>query len=107
MTIRVVSPEGKPLRGAVLDWGQADSNGQYYFSDYTLRGRVSTDDNGLAEVLTVAPGEYGALGGIRSGHFHIHVHAPRPAKGEKAHDGMTTQIYVKERNDDTILDRDP
>lgn len=107
MTIRVVTPEGKPLRGAVLDWWQADSSGKYYFSHYTLRGRVSTDENGIAEVLTVAPGEYGALGGIRSGHFHIHICAPQSANGQKAHDGMTTQIYVRERNDDTILDKDP
>ena len=107
MTVRVVSLDGKPLRGAVLDWWQADGDGKYYFSEYTLRGRVSTDEDGIAEVLTVAPGEYHALGGMRTGHFHIHIYAPRSAKGEIAYEGMTTQVYVKERNDNTILDKDP
>ena len=96
MTVRVLSPDGKPLRGATLDWWQADPNGSYYFSSYTLRGRVTTDRDGIAEVISVAPGVYGALGGVRAGHFHVKIYPPKsmPDLSE-----LTTQIYVCEAND--------
>ena len=38
MSVRVLSPDGKPLKGATIDWWQADTEGGYYFATYTLRG---------------------------------------------------------------------
>ena len=102
-TFRVLSPEGNPASNVTLDWWQADGDGSYYFSSFTLRGQISTDKDGIAEVLTVAPGAYRALGGLRSGHFHIQI---RPAPTQ-SYSGLTTQVYVHEKNDGSILSTDP
>lgn len=106
MTVRVVAPDGSPIPGAVLDWWQADSSGGYYFWTYTLRGRVATDDQGYAEVLTVVPAPYGAGSIMRAGHFHLWVHAPAVQSGQPAYDDLTTQIYVCNANDVQLLKSD-
>lgn len=139
MSIRVLSPEGRPLKGATIDWWQADTEGSYYFASYTLRGTyvllisishidvplhtelmlsfaiiiipslrcsVTTDENGIAEVISVPPGVYGALGRVRAGHFHVKINPPKARKGEATLEDLTTQIYVCEKNDVKILKED-
>ncbi|KAI0355466.1 aromatic compound dioxygenase [Trametes cingulata] len=86
----VKDAKGDPVPNATLDWWQADSDGGYYFASWTLRGKVTTDAQGRAEVLTVRPGDYGSpLGGKRAGHVHLVVSG---TKGK--HRAMTTQVYV-------------
>ncbi|KAH8118137.1 aromatic compound dioxygenase [Phellopilus nigrolimitatus] len=106
MTVRVISHSGAPVPNAVLDWWQADTEGNYYFADYTLRGRVTTDSDGCAEVLTVVPGMYGSPHFRRAGHFHVWVHAPTKREGDIAWDDLTTQLYVCEANDSHALESD-
>ena len=106
MTVRILSPEGSPLPGAVLDWWQADMTGGYYFATYTLRGRITTDEQGYAEVLTVTPGVYGIPGAMRAAHFHLWVHAPSAQPGKPAFDDLTTQLYICDANDTKLLDND-
>ena len=88
--IDVKDEKGEPIPNATLDWWQADSEGNYYFATWTLRGKVTTDANGRAEVLSIRPGDYGApMLGRRAGHIHLIV---SDAKGR--HRAMTTHAYV-------------
>jgi len=92
LTIRVLTPDGKPVCNATIDLWQADSAGSYYVFEYGLRGKVVTDANGYVEVLTVPPGEYGPMGLRRPGHIHAMI---SPSKEDaKRWDGFTTQLYV-------------
>ncbi len=87
--------KGNPVPNAVLDCWQADSNGDYYFSSWTLRGKVKTDAQGHAEILSVRPSDYGApLLGVRKSHMHL------IASGVQGkHVPMTTQVYMCPGND--------
>ncbi|KAI0694379.1 Intradiol ring-cleavage dioxygenase [Cerioporus squamosus] len=93
----VKDTKGDPVPYATLDCWQADSGGSYYFSFYTLRGKVTADAQGRVEVLTIEPGAYRS----RSGHLHIIVHG---TKG--VHKSMTTQAYVCPGNELGHLSRD-
>jgi protocatechuate 3,4-dioxygenase beta subunit len=62
----------KPVANAWLDFWQADANGQYDNSGYTLRGHQYTDTNGFYTLTTVVPGLYPG----RTEHIHFKVQAP-------------------------------
>lgn len=83
------SPKGDPLPNAKVDFWQATTDGLYAYRSYALRGRFTTDANGNVEVLTVIPGDYGAAGNLRTGHFHIMM---QDAEGQC--ERLTTQLYV-------------
>lgn len=98
----VKDAKGDPVPNATLDWWQADSDGGYYFRSWTLRGKVTTDAHGRAEVLSVNPGEYGIpFMGKRSGHVHLNVSG---TAGK--HRFMTTQVYVCEGNKSERVHKD-
>ena len=88
MSLAVLSPDGKPVPNVKIDWWQADSNGVYAYRNYTLRGYFTTDAEGRADILTVAPGEYGSLNLNRAGHFHLAI------DGGSKNELLTTQFYV-------------
>ena len=62
MTGRVLSADGTPLDGAVLDIWQADADGLYSgFSDLPagiLRGKLTADTEGRFALGTIVPGAY-------------------------------------------------
>jgi len=62
----------QPVANALLDFWQADANGVYDNSGYTLRGRQFTDANGAYTLTTVVPGLYPG----RTEHIHFKVQAP-------------------------------
>ena len=62
----------QPVASAWLDFWQADANGSYDNSGYTLRGHQFTDENGRYELVTVVPGIYPG----RTEHIHFKVQAP-------------------------------
>ncbi|MFN8413046.1 MAG: hypothetical protein U0Z26_11715 [Anaerolineales bacterium] len=62
----------QPIANAMLDFWQADANGVYDNSGYTLRGHQFTDENGRYELTTVVPGIYTG----RTEHIHVKVQAP-------------------------------
>ncbi len=62
----------QPVANALLDFWQADANGTYDNSGYTLRGHQYTDANGRFELTTVVPGLYPG----RTEHIHFKVQAP-------------------------------
>jgi protocatechuate 3,4-dioxygenase beta subunit len=62
----------QPVAHAWLDFWQADGNGNYDNSGYTLRGHQYTDANGRFQLTTVVPGLYPG----RTEHIHVKVQAP-------------------------------
>ncbi len=62
----------KPVANAWLDFWQADANGNYDNSGYTLRGHQYTDANGHYQLTTVVPGLYPG----RTEHIHVKIQAP-------------------------------
>ena len=62
----------QPVANAWLDFWQADGNGNYDNSGYTLRGHQYTDENGRFQLTTVVPGLYPG----RTEHIHVKVQAP-------------------------------
>jgi len=62
----------QPVANALLDFWQADANGVYDNSGYTLRGHQYTDTNGFYTLTTVVPGIYPG----RTEHIHFKVQAP-------------------------------
>jgi protocatechuate 3,4-dioxygenase beta subunit len=70
------------VRGALVDFWQADAAGGYDNIGYKLRGHQYTDDSGRYSLETVVPGLYPG----RTRHFHVRVQAAnRPI--------LTTQLY--------------
>ncbi|WP_084965070.1 carbohydrate-binding protein [Thermoactinospora rubra] len=72
----------QPLANVLLDFWQADANGQYDNVGYNLRGHQFTDANGAYHLTTIVPGLYPG----RTRHIHVKLQAPnRPV--------LTTQLY--------------
>lgn len=61
----------QPVANAWLDFWQADANGSYDNSGYTLRGHQFTDATGRYQLTTVVPGLYPG----RTEHIHFKVQA--------------------------------
>ena len=83
VTGRVFSVGCKPLAGALLDFWQADPEGEYDNEGYRLRGHQFTDAQGRYRLVTMVPGLYPG----RTRHIHVKVQAKdgRP---------LTTQLYL-------------
>jgi len=72
----------QPIARAVVDFWQADDQGQYDNAGYRLRGHQFTDDAGHYRLESIVPGLYPG----RTRHFHVKLQAP----GQPA---LTTQLY--------------
>ncbi len=78
----VVTRSCTPVAGALLDFWQADEDGEYDNAGYTLRGHQYTAADGTFRLETIVPGLYPG----RTRHIHVKVQAPgRPI--------LTTQLY--------------
>jgi protocatechuate 3,4-dioxygenase beta subunit len=86
----VLSTTCQPVAHALLDFWQADSNGNYDNTGFRLRGHQFTDNQGRYTLDTIVPGEYPG----RTRHIHVKVQAP----GQPV---LTTQLYFpgETRND--------
>jgi catechol 1,2-dioxygenase len=104
-TVRSVG--GSPLPGAMLDVWQISADGGYShfhpgFPEHNLRGRLTADDQGRFEVLTVVPPPYeipkdGATGKLlaalgRTAFRPAHLHVKLTCEG---HRPLTTQVYFE------------
>ncbi len=78
----VVSTACEPIRRALLDFWQADAEGEYDSQGFRLRGHQFTDDEGRYRLETVVPGQYPG----RTRHIHVKVQAPNGPV-------LTTQLY--------------
>lgn len=93
----VYTTDCKPVANALLDFWQADANGVYDNSGYTLRGHQFTDENGRYELTTVVPGIYTG----RTEHIHLKVQAPNGKL-------ITSQLFfpgVVENDSDSIFNQ--
>lgn len=79
---RVLTTGCRPIRRALLDFWQADADGEYDNSGFRLRGHQFTDARGRFALETIVPGLYPG----RTRHVHVKVQAPRG-------DVLTTQLY--------------
>jgi protocatechuate 3,4-dioxygenase beta subunit len=86
----VLSTTCRPVAHALLDFWQADSNGNYDNTGFRLRGHQYTDNQGRYSLDTIVPGEYPG----RTRHIHVKVQA---SSGPV----LTTQLYFpgETRND--------
>ena len=82
LTGAVLSTTCKPVGRALVDFWQADDDGNYDNEGYTLRGHQFTDDRGRYTLTTVVPGLYPG----RTRHIHVKVQAPDSPV-------LTTQLY--------------
>ncbi len=78
----VVSRSCAPIANARVDFWQADGNGVYDNTGYTLRGYQMTDAQGRYQLDTVVPGLYPG----RTEHIHVKVTPPGGAT-------ITSQLY--------------
>lgn len=79
---RVRGRDGKPVAGALLDFWQADDQGEYDNAGFRLRGHQHADAQGRYRLATIVPGQYPG----RTRHIHVKVQA---ARGRV----LTTQMY--------------
>jgi hydroxyquinol 1,2-dioxygenase len=112
---RVLTPDGRPIKGALLDVWQTAANALYSTQDpqqdrFNMRGRFRTDDKGEFFFRTVKPVSYpvptdGPVGKIlnamgrhpmRPAHIHFIVSAP-------GYEPVATHLFV---NGDPYLDSD-
>jgi protocatechuate 3,4-dioxygenase beta subunit len=89
----VLSTSCEPVRGALLDFWQADGRGEYDNEGFRLRGHQRTDARGRYRLETVVPGRYTG----RTRHIHVKVQPPSGAL-------LTTQLYFP---DEPGNDSDP
>ena len=78
----VVDTRCRPVRGALLDFWQADAAGEYDNQGYRLRGHQFADARGRYALRTIVPGLYPG----RTRHIHVKVQAPNGPV-------LTTQLY--------------
>jgi protocatechuate 3,4-dioxygenase beta subunit len=83
----VLDQNCQPLPQALLDFWQADANGEYDNAGYRLRGHQFTDAQGRYYLETVLPGLYASR---PIEHIHVKV---RPAGGQE----ITSQLYFPQR----------
>jgi len=103
MIIVIKTPQGDPVPYATFDWWQANTSGTYFNTTYRFRGTFQANAEGVVEVLTVAPGEYGPKAHKRAGHFHTFI---SPGKANPDLETLTTQLYVCPDNDSKALNTD-
>jgi protocatechuate 3,4-dioxygenase beta subunit len=82
VTGQVLSTRCQPVPGALLDFWQCDSKGEYDNRGNTLRGHQFTDAEGRYRLETILPGVYPG----RTRHIHVKVQAPNKPI-------LTTQLY--------------
>ena len=82
LTGYVLTQDCQPVAGALVDFWQADREGQYDNNGYKLRGHQFTDEAGRYQLETIMPGLYPG----RTEHIHVKVQAPNGPI-------LTTQLF--------------
>lgn len=82
LTGRVLSPECKPVAGALVDLWHCDEQGVYDNRGYRYRGHQFSDSEGRYRFETILPALYPG----RTRHYHVKV---QPKGGRL----LTTQLY--------------
>jgi len=85
---QVLNQNCDPIPDAIIDVWQTNSKGNYYFEDFTLRGKIKADELGQYKLETIFPGKYSQAGIMRPAHIHVKVSAPSLSS-------HTTQLYFE------------
>ncbi|MFP5245549.1 MAG: dioxygenase, partial [Thermoanaerobaculia bacterium] len=83
---RVLTPDCRPVVGAVVDVWSCDGAGVYDNETFRLRGHQFTDAAGTFAFETVKPGDYKDFGIHRTPHVHVKVQG----RGTRL---LTTQLF--------------
>lgn len=83
LTGRVLYTNCRPVERALLDFWQADGDGEYDNDGFRLRGHQFSARGGRYRLETVVPGEYST----RTPHVHLKVQARELSP-------LTTQLYL-------------
>ena len=75
-----------PISNGILDFWQADQNGNYDEAGYSFRTKILTNNDGSYILETILPGKYLNGSQYRPSHIHLKVQAEN-------YDELTTQIY--------------
>jgi protocatechuate 3,4-dioxygenase beta subunit len=87
LTGQVLGQDCQPLANCLVDFWQADDQGNYDNDGYRLRGHQFTDSEGRYHLETVVPGIYPG----RTRHLHVRV---QPGSGSGIGPMLTTQLYL-------------
>lgn len=98
ITIQNTNAACATLQNAIVDIWQCDRDGNYseyssFTSSHFLRGRQTTDANGLVNFTSIFPGWYSG----RATHIHVHVYN---AKGNSL---LVTQIAFPADSDSAVV----
>ncbi|NJO70614.1 MAG: intradiol ring-cleavage dioxygenase [Oscillatoriales cyanobacterium RM1_1_9] len=85
LTGQVLSRNCTPIANSLVDFWQANDQGEYDNNGYTLRGHQFTDAEGRYWLETIVPGIYPG----RTRHIHVKVQAANQPI-------LTTQLYLPE-----------
>lgn len=97
LTGKVLDANCKPVQGAVLDFWQTNSTGDYDYKGYNLRGKIVSDKDGNYVLHTVYP-ERLVISNDTARPAHIHVIAGIPGQPL-----VTTQVYFEDQPKDSAL----
>lgn len=89
----VLSPDCRPISGAVVDIWHTDEQGDYDNSGFRYRGHQYTDAAGAFRFETIRPVRYTG----RTPHIHVKVQGPSTRL-------LTTQIYFPDLPDENARD---
>ena len=89
----VLSPDCRPIAGAVIDIWHCDEHGRYDNVNFRYRGHQFTDTAGAFRFKTIRPGHYTG----RTPHIHVKV------QGEATR-LLTTQLYFPDLQDTNAKD---
>jgi len=104
VTGKVMSfPDCHPVNGAVLDFWQADSKGKYDNTDFNLRGKVISDENGNYTLDTILPGSYSQGNITRPAHIHVKAWIPE----NPGNPSLVSQLYFEGDPNMDIFVKDP
>lgn len=81
----------EPISGAILDFWQADSNGRYDITGFTLSGKVISDKNGNYTLDTIMPGNELTGNIVRPAHIHVKAWIP----DNPGNPTLVTQLYFE------------
>lgn len=90
----VLTPDCRPVAGAVVDLWHCDESGIYDNAGFRYRGHQFTDSSGAYRFETIRPGLYPG----RTAHIHAKVQGPATAL-------LTTQVYFPDLPDENFADR--
>lgn len=80
-----------PIKGAILDFWQADSKGKYDNEGFNLRGKIISDENGNYRLDTILPASYSEGNITRPAHIHVKAWIPE----NPGNPALVTQLYFE------------